>query len=622
VEYCSKKYGNFLMTCALMVVLMCQAGLVKAQVVDDASVADLDDFRTSFMNPASLSYLPNQLIFGSKAYEVGVNSSFFDMSNGYVSYYSPYWRKRLGVSGQFLRTGLFDLTDFAFSYSERVHQLFSVGGRLDIINQGFNESSFQGVDPGDPVLSNGLSKNYFSFTVGFMVVPVPELSLGAVFENINRPNVALLTDDSFLLPVICDFGAQYRMDKFRPSVGFRYEDGVARYNLRLGVKLREDLLFRFDYRKEKVGFEGHVQLYRGLNLNYRYQYPLNELSTFSSGSHNIAFVYDFTRIINLPGLMNINYEPEPVTLIRSTRNIPVGGDFSVLSSTNSLEIWEKNITRRADEDIPIEFLKRNYEKIFEEPDGEAPVDSGMAAFYPDTLNELVGTYSDDYKESLDSLSTILGKEGIEARIYTREGDLLRAENIKEFISSKSKIPPERIQILRAHDGSSDPGVTDSLTVGADTIEIPVDTAAVEIAGVDSGAQDEFDLSMIGRTERRIVLSEDNIEFRIFSIGKDDYSSPWSLEIRDEAGGLIRSFTGRGAVPRSIWWDWRDESGSLIEPAWYTYVFRWEDTGGGSIETPMGRIYVKKNKKDILIELTRKRSVRDLDAQRIELLLDQ
>ncbi len=619
------KYGRWFTALALAAAALCPACRGEAQVVDGAGAADLDDFRTSFLNPASLSYLPNQLIFGSKAYEVGLNSDFFDMSNGYVSYYSPYWRKRMGVSGQFLRTGLFILTDFAFSYSERVHPLFSVGGRLDVISQDFDESGFQGVDPGDPVLSDGLTRNYFSLTVGILAVPAPELSLGAVFENLNRPNVSLSPDGKFLLPVTCDLGAQYRMDRFRPSAGLRYEDGVARLSLRLGVILREDLLFRFDYRKEKVGFEGHMRLYRGLHLNYRYQYPLNELNTFSSGSHSLSFIYDFTKIIDLPELADIHYEPEPVAVIRSGRDIPVWGDFSVLPSTHSLEIWEKNITRRADEDIPVDFLRRNYGKIFGDSEQEPPADFSVQPFTPDTLEGLVGTYSKDYMESLDSLSTVLGtSEGIEARIYTGEGDLPRAENIKDFIAARSQIPPDRIQILRRQDSPVRSGGTGPPVAGYDSTAaaaVPADSAAAGAAGADSARQ-AVDLSLIGMTERRIVLSQDDIDFRIFSVGKDDYSAPWSLDILDASGSTVRSFTGTGAVPPVISWDWRDGSGNIIEPGWYTYVFRWRGSGGGSMETPRGRIYVKKNKKDILIELTRKRRVRDLDAQRIELLLDQ
>jgi len=513
-------------TFGFVMALLCLGAPGEAQDVIDANVSDLDDFRTGFKNPASLSYLPNQLIFGSAADDIGVNPGFFDLSNGYIGYYSPSWEKRFGLDSQFLRTGIFNQTNIGVSFSERVHRLFALGGRLDVVNQAFDQNNFQDVDAGDPVLSSGLSKNYYSLAMGVVVMPVPDFSIGAVVENINRPNVAMDTDNDFRLPVDYGVGFQYRTDRFHPSVDLSYEDSALRYRLRLGVVFLDDHMFRFDYRKEKIGFEGHFRLYRGFQFNYRYQYPLNELNTFSSGSHNLSFVYDFNKIIDLPGLLHIQHHPDRVSLVRSAGEIPVEGDFFVFSSTRVLEILEVNITRKADDDIPLDFIRRNYHKIFGERDEEPASNVDTTTLYADSLQGLVGTYTDHYKYSLDSLVQFLeSAKQIETTIYSSEDDLRRAENLREFIAGKSDILSDRIELLRRG-------------------------APSEIAG-DGG--DEIDLSLIGRTETRIILSDEEVEFRILALNMDDYNGPWSLLILDREGELVKEFSGRGNVPDGIVW---------------------------------------------------------------------
>jgi hypothetical protein len=143
-----------------------------------------------------------------------------------------------------------------------------------------------------------------------------------------------------------------------------------------------------------------------------------------------------------------------------------------------------------------------------------------------------------------------------------------------------------------------------------------------VTGVDSLPPDEVDLSLIGRTETHIILSNEEVEFRILALNMDDYNGPWSLLIRDMEGETVKEFSGRGDVPDRIVWDWHGETGGLVEPGLYEYLLRWTGKQGGPRESRPVTFYVKKSKKDITIELTRKRSIQDLDAQRLELLLDQ
>ena len=590
---------------------------VNAQEIEDTGAADLDDFGIGFKNPASISFLPNQLIFGTSAHEIGINSNFFDISNGYLAYYSPYWRKRIGVFGDFLRTGIFNTTELGVSYSERLNRIFAVGGRIDFVNQGFNENRFQGVDPGDPVLSSGLSKNYVSVTAGLITVPVPELSLGAVVKNINKPDVAMEKDNAFRLPLHYAFGLQYRAGRLHPSVNVGVEDGDVHLRLLVGVEVWEDICARVDYQAEHMGVEGQMKLYRGLHFDYRYEYPLNELNSFSKGSHSFSLIYDFTRILDKPSLPPIEYSAEPVELKRTEGEISVEGDFYVLPSTNHLEIWEKNITRKVDTDVPVMFIKRNYKKIFEELGNNVyQQDVGTTVFYPDTVDRLVGTYTPDYRSSLDSISDYLwNSDSTETWIYARDNDVFRAENIKDVLMNKSQISDSMISLRKLDERSKEMGVEEE--EGG-----PFDAFESREAEIDTSSGEEVDLSLLNETETFIVLSEPDVEFEILSLGTDYYNRQWSLIIRDGDETEVKTFTGVGNVPGRIEWNWRDEEGDLLRPGWYSFVFGWEDHAGKQKETSMGKIHVKKNKKNIMIELTRKKKLKDKKTQRIELHLDQ
>ncbi len=618
---------NIILVLVLLPALSGMPERVFAQDLVDGNSADLDDFRTSFRNPASLAFLPNQFVFGTKAFDVGINPGTFDLSNGYIGYYSPHRRKRLGLNGQFLRTGIFSVTSFGLSYSERLHPSIAVGGRLDVLNQGFDRDRFQGVDPGDPLLSSELSRNYYSIALGVLAMPTPELSIGAVAENVNRPNVALSEEEQFHLPVDYDIGVQYRADRLHPSFNLRYEDGAFRYRLRMGIVLTEDLMARLEYQRERLGFEGHIRLYRGLNLNYRYQYPLNELNTFSSGSHNLSFVYDFTRILEIPDLIDVRYTPEPVELSRSREAIPVEGDFIVFSSTPSLDIWEKNITRRVDDDIPLDFLKRNYHRIFAVEGLEStPGRDEIVAFSPDTSIGLVGSYSKEYRSTLDSLSAYLLEGDVDGTtIVSPENELLRAGNIKDVIIRKTEISPEKILIVR--EPPKQGGVGENMppnkpAVVADTVTTPIGISTGTDTDPDSTVDQEVDLSLLNRTETRIDLSQESVQFQVIALNMESYDAPWSLVIHDSDGGKVREFTGSGSIPERIIWDWLDEGGTLVEPGWYSYRFRWTEPDGSSKDSMMGRLFVKKNKKNITIELTRKWLKKIPDAQRLEVLMNQ
>jgi hypothetical protein len=571
--------------------------------------------------------LPNQFVFGTKAFDVGINPGAFDLNNGYIGYYSPHWRKRFGLNGQFLRTGIFNVTSFGLSYSERLHPSIAVGGRLDVLNHGFDRDRFQGVDPGDPLLSSELSRNYYSIALGVLAMPTPELSIGTVAENVNRPNVALSEEEQFRLPVDYDIGVQYRADRLHPSFNLRYEDGAYRYRLRVGVVLTEDLMARLEYQRERFGFEGHIRLYRGLNLNYRYQYPLNELNTFSSGSHNLSFVYDFTRILEIPDLLDVRYTPEPVELSRSREAIPVEGDFIVFSSTPSLEIWEKNITRRVDDDIPLDFLKRNYHKIFAVDGLESlPGRDEIVAFSPDTSTGLVGSYSKEYRSTLDSLSAYLLEGDVDGTtIVSPENELLRAGNIKDVIVRRTEISPEKIVIVREppiQGGIAEKMLGSEPAVAADTVTTPIGISTGADSAPDSTFDEEVDLSLLNRTETRIDLSQESVEFQVVALNKEGYDAPWTLVIHGSNGGKVKEFAGSGSVPDRIIWDWLDEEGSLVGPGWYSYRFRWTKPDGSSEDSMMGRLFVKKNKKNITIELTRKWLKKIPDAQRLEVLMNQ
>lgn len=586
-----RKAVIWLLTGACVTLLTGMMDRVGAQEIIDAAPADLDDFHTLFRNPAALPLLSDRLVFGTGAGDIGVNPGAFDVRNGFAGYHGSFGRWRVGLNGRFLDAGIFRRTEIGLSWGQIIQPSIAIGARLDIRSQGFDRERFEGIDPGDPVLAAGLTRNYASLSIGVLATPAPGLSVGAVVENFNRPDVSLTPGATYRLPVALDLGVQFRSDRFHPSINVRVDEGAIRTRLRMGVVVREDDLLRVDLRREQIGFEGIVRIYRGVHVDYRYDYPLNELNTFSRGSHALSFVYDFAPRPVAPEPLAIRNPPPPVALTRAIGPVRLEGDYRLLPSASSLEIREERITRRADPDIPVAFLRRNYAEIFGDPGAEPAEDLPTAEATLDSSVALAGAYSPGYRRSLDSLAAALGDTaGLETIIYTGAEDLPRAENLREFIGGRGDAAPRGIRVVRPGGGGA-----------------PGDTTGP-------------DLSLIGRTETRIVLSSDELEFRVVSPGADGHAGPWRLVVLDRESHGVHTIEGRGPVPNRIAWDWRRDDGTLIDPGWYTYRLQWESRRGEPRQSPPGRFHVRRYRKDITIELTRKRRPPDPGTDRLELRL--
>ena len=72
-----------------------------------------------------------------------------------------------------------------------------------------------------------------------------------------------------------------------------------------------------------------------------------------------------------------------------------------------------------------------------------------------------------------------------------------------------------------------------------------------------------------------------------------HTNVWRLQIINDERVVVRQFENRGRVPLRLEWDWCDSEGKLVEPGWYSVIFRWRDGEGKLHESSKKQIRVLK-----------------------------
>ena len=182
-----------------------------------ANPANIFDAKSSFVNPAMLSFQRSQLLLGMKVFHLGfVESDAFVFRNNYISATTPYIFSDnvvFGITGQYFGIPLYNQSQVSFLVSSRVLRKFAVGLKYNILNHSFNKNQFDQIDSYDPVFSNGTTKVSHSFGMGMLAFPVPGLCIGFSLDHINRPDISLI-GDGIHQPYVFDFGIRYSYKLF------------------------------------------------------------------------------------------------------------------------------------------------------------------------------------------------------------------------------------------------------------------------------------------------------------------------------------------------------------------------------------------------------------------------
>jgi hypothetical protein len=73
--------------------------------------------------------------------------------------------------------------------------------------------------------------------------------------------------------------------------------------------------------------------------------------------------------------------------------------------------------------------------------------------------------------------------------------------------------------------------------------------------------------------KRRELSSQNLQIKLRVAGKNRKASRWGLRIRDASQKVVRKYDGKGVLPATLVWDWKNQEGKIVAPGIYTLDFR-------------------------------------------------
>jgi len=319
-----------------------------------AYVATINDANAPLWNPAGMEQLEWKALTGTYSrLHWGVENDM--LNEGYVAYVHHMGRKgklgSIGIFGAQFFSDVMSKGTYGLSYAKRLwgkpnSNLFAFGVNARALRIALNESNFEGVEPGDPVLEN-LSKLTFAIDAGIFFRPTHLFDIGLVVRNINEPDIALsgevLEEDKEAMSI--RGGVKLNLGNFRPSIEMDYTNAKIDENQKIsihagveqsfwdaftlrggfiqGINDRQDVTIGFGYLKSgeklKWGFD------------YGLLYPTNDLGLIAT-THKFAFnlffapppilLEDLELVRGKLDIYPVNlYEGNPVEISAKVRNL-------------------------------------------------------------------------------------------------------------------------------------------------------------------------------------------------------------------------------------------------------------------------------------------------------------
>jgi hypothetical protein len=575
------------------------AGLSSAgaQNLINVNAADRGDGRVNLVNPAMVAWQDPLFTIGSKILYMGITDGTFDLRNSYFSLTTSYRKLGkfeevgYGLQGQVLQTLLFNAVTLNAVVAKKVHPKVTVGTSLGFMNRSFDRNRLEVEDENDPLLKS-LSKWVFpDIGLGVLAVPHRNIALAFSASHLTQPDVGVDAAPARLPPSF-NLGAAVGMGHFRALIGVSRDEHetVPAFAFE---SFRPELGFlRIGYGGEAATVESQVKVMPGVNLSYRYTYPVNELRLASSGSHELSLVFNFRKHASL-------YEVEwlePEIARRPVINPATA--FVVESAFDTLFILDKYIKRRIDTtSVKAQELAKLPEEIFFSGDSLEPDLPKFGAFKLMSALEAAEAGSKKYDLPVDTASVIHEMEKVHKKEYLtflREKFAARLQDPN--FQARIVIPPDakRAYTLLKYLSLFGP-ITDRLEVAME------DSARLLERGKLGGRS--IPDSIFHRT---LHVEADTFDFELNL--KDLRWGPvaWMFILEDARGNVVKDTTGGIPILRRLIWNWRVKNGEVIAPGTYYYYLRWESQDGQVYSSPKKPLTVNLDTRRITIEVSRRR----------------
>ena len=516
----------------------------NGQNIVSADPTNTFDLESIFVNPSVIPFQHRQITLGMKVYQLGfLSSEKLGLRTNYFSFSMPEAFSgiiSLGVTGQNFTVPLYDQTNFSFIMAKRPIERLSLGIKYNLFTKSYHQRYFDLVNPHDPVFADGTLKLAHSIGAGLILFPWSTLTIGFSCDHLNRPDVSLF-HDKFKQPLMYDFGFRYSWGYFSSSMYFNYfqQHWQINWTFESRPSASSTIKLGFVQQAAKLGVQLHI--FDGLSINYAFDYPFYEIHQLSSGSHQISFMYDLDHSDPIKELQFTRYDESYFPIF----NLP--SQFFIEMGCDELEIISRKIVRTIDDEVPQNALNNLTEVELALNDSAISKQQlyGHGKLLHQNLNSLYNSakYSPKYEQwfvenlsstSIDSL-----------RLIADPNSVMRAANLRDSLIAHTPLLDQHIEITQLQDYTItkrvEPQVLHPLT-----------------------------------KEQNDFLKPESVSFHISSLKMRNYRGIWKLVVSDCSDREIKTFTGKGRVPMTISWDWRDNDGTLIKPDVYYYYFQWED----------------------------------------------
>ncbi|MCP4634740.1 MAG: type IX secretion system membrane protein PorP/SprF [candidate division Zixibacteria bacterium] len=595
---------HILLPMLLIVISFTDAG---AQNLFQGNPADIYGVTTGFINPSLSRYLDNRLIVGMDAKYMGVVDNALGLRNYFISYV-PSWKLRgIRIDLQSFTAGVYRQTTMGFSFAKKAFRKnLTLGGEIALFNRGFDRSDFDLIDNNDPVFASGTGKTNIDMTLGMLYLPFPELAVGASLEHLNMSNIAI--SGHYPQPLMISLGLKLKRGSFHPSIYLTNLELDSYWDLKDAWNRKQFLVnfageygvtdgFSIDSRINKAGWEfgARFEIIKMMEVDYRFEYPLNDLNTFAWGSHKLSMIFDFDIIpryssMRLPAIPHLPvYSPLPV-------EYPRGSDLFAHSSVDSILIVESEIRRRFD----TELSTSDFHSLH--PVELGALDKSLLLYeqyyIPDTvivrdpLAQLEGTYTAGYHGALQSITHGFDRNSrLKTTLVSEPKNLSRANSMYNLLSGHGQVFPQNVSVV-----------------------VPYYTGDTDVA-TDS------QVAALPKIEKRIDILPDSMLFEIMPVMHSVSVVSWNLIIHTSDGVIVKSWHGENIIPGTIPWDFTDEGGYLISEGRYYYYLEWKESNGILLKSLRQPLVVTRLKKRLVVDVTRKPSQERLnEADKIDLIL--
>jgi hypothetical protein len=584
---------KFLCWIFLLPVLMAGSGSVSpchAQQFISGPSMGLDDAKSALRNPATISFHRPQLALGVKAHHLGIsNKSGVPLRQGFLAGSTPFLvADRIGFGGsvRYFDTPIFKKRAFGASITGRIFRFLSVGIRASALNLAYNQSEYTGVNPNDPVIGGGAGKTTITGTAGIFAKPLPNLNLAVGGRNLNRPNLAVGSENEFRAQPEFFGGVSYAFK----SVRARAEVSSGQYgvDVRVGVEAYSTdgsyIRAGSDASFNNARIEGQLHVSGPFSVNYQYNVPTSDLRGPSSGSHQFTVLYEFGRSPEVPEM------PSPPSLLmeadRSEVEASMEPRLRISSEYEVLQHVEKRVEREIN--VPEEVLRNVSREALGRLDTSLTADRGRTPGrpvqdIPDHV-KMTDVLSAEYDSSLVQIGRRLDEESPQSlEILKKRRDSVKAYALYNRLRSEEGLRPDQIRLLS-----------------------PADS-------VQSFSPQGRDLP---RQESLSILNPESTNLTLLFPYLEEENGLWTITVTDRSGGVVRTFSDSGRPPRRINWDWTDDGGEPLDQGIYTFQFEWEGPSG-TYQSNQQKISVQKTLRKITIEVMSSPEALDEPADALE-----